>query len=239
VALVLIFSRPKVDDSSVIIVLAPHYNDAALSVGGLLTTNTHPVVVATFFTNEGGSPQATENTRALKTLRAEAKDFGYQSSDHRIGTSSDEILIQEIGLDIQALLASYGDKKIAVYGPAIFDEKNTDTDHALLHQAYMNVAMTYPEGAITFYIYEDYPYIEDFNKTSIISLNKNLENKTERLFIEEKIPLSVSNLRVKEKALKAYELATTNVENNLSYTRNRCGNDTACEVVYRLFIATE
>jgi LmbE family N-acetylglucosaminyl deacetylase len=57
--LLLVFvHRPKTSDNSVIIVLSPHYDDASLSLGGLLAKHEHPTIVASFFT---GEPTHTDN----------------------------------------------------------------------------------------------------------------------------------------------------------------------------------
>jgi LmbE family N-acetylglucosaminyl deacetylase len=262
-----IFLRPKKEDDTVIIVLSPHYDDAVLSLGGMLAKREHPAVVATFFTAEpeiatstswdknsgfSDSHQAIEsrvkeNAEALKVFGATVKDYGYSDVQYRGGTSTDAVLEQEMTQDIQALLAAYGDKNILVYAPAIFTPTITHPDHAVVHRAFLTVADSYPKDNVTFYFYEDYPYIAEFNRESVFSLSKNLENETQKIFTEERIIISSRQLRTKEKSLskygsqiKAFDAIDQDIiKNDIEYTKNRCGAESACEVVYKLFRITE
>jgi LmbE family N-acetylglucosaminyl deacetylase len=256
--------KPKKIDPTVIIVLSPHYDDAVLSLGGLLAKHVHPAVVATFFTalptqatstpwdarsgfsssNDAIPARIQENTQALRMLGAEIKDFGYQDYQYRQHASSTEAeLQQEIAQDIQALVASYGDKNVEVYAPSIFLPDITHPDHALLHRAFKDVAEQYPKKNITFYYYEDYPYVQAFTKESNISLEKNLENDTGRIFDEIHISLSSEEVSQKQSSLEKYAsqskaFTAENVDivkNTTAYTNSRCGNEGPCEVVYRLF----
>lgn len=258
--------RPHTPDNSVIIVLSPHFDDAVISMGGLLAKHEHPTVVATFFTAEPAVATSTqwdtmsgfsnskdavtartqENQKALTTLGVDAiKNFGYMDSQYRHGTSSDADLEQNMAQDIQALLASYGDKQISVYAPSIFGPKISHPDHALLHRAFFDVAENYPKQNVTFYFYEDYPYVEQFNKTSVISVEKNLENDTNRIFDTVQIPLTARQVSKKENSLSAYTsqikafdaTQADLIKDDISFTQKRCG-DTACEVVYKFFQVT-
>jgi LmbE family N-acetylglucosaminyl deacetylase len=155
---------------------------------------------------------------------------------------SDSELESEITKDIQALLASYGDKTIDVYGPSIFTPTITHADHALLHRAFLNVAKDYAKNTASFYFYEDFPYVARFNKESVISLEKNLENDSGMIFDKTTIMLSPNDVRAKENALERYASQSEAfkageqdiVNDSTNYTNTRC-EDTACEVVYKLF----
>jgi LmbE family N-acetylglucosaminyl deacetylase len=263
IALGIIFLRPKQDDTAVTIVLSPHYDDAVLSLGGMLAMKEHPAVVATFFTGEPETATTTpwdaqsgfsdshaaiearvkENVDALKVLGATVKDYGYFDFQYRGSTTTDAELEQDIAEDIQALLAAYSDKTISVYAPAVFSPDLTHPDHQALHNAFLNVVDNYPKDNITFYFYEDYPYIEQFNKQSVISLKKNLENTTGKIFEEMQIPLTTRATWNKARSLKAYQSqvkAFAAVDRDIlnasdAFTKNRCGSEMPCEVVYKLF----
>ena len=264
----LILSRPKKTDDTVIIILSPHYDDAVLSLGGFLAKHTHPSVVATFFTGEPALATSTpwdkqsgfstskeaiaarvkENNAALRMVGAEVKDFGYRDFQYRDhATSSEEQLEQDVAQDIQALIASYGDKNVEVYAPSLFTSAITHPDHALLHRAFKDVYENYPKKNISFYSYEDYPYVQEFNKESKISLEKNLENDTGRIFDTQSIVLTSKNVHTKESSLekyasqsKAFAVSSIDiVKSSTEYTNNRCGTNVPCEVVYKLFRITD
>ncbi len=263
-----ILLQSKKQDDTVTIVLSPHYDDAVLSLGGLLAKHEHPAVVATFFTGvpavatttpwdtqsgfssvkEAMLARTKENSAAIRMLGAEVKDYGYLDYQYREHATSSEIeLEQEVAQDIQALIASYGNKNIAIYAPAIFTPPITHPDHALLHRAFKDVSEQYPKKNINFYYYEDYPYVQEFNKESQISLEKNLENDTGRIFDEIRIPLSSRQAGQKQSSLekyasqsKAFQAENTDiVKSSTAYTKTRCATENACEVVYRLFRVTD
>jgi LmbE family N-acetylglucosaminyl deacetylase len=264
IASAIIFFSNKTDDSKITIVLSPHYDDAALSLGGLLAKHEYHTVVATFFTAGPSAATTTpwdsiagfsdslatmparskENTDALKTLHVnEVKDYFYQDYQYRLSTTTDMEL--EMTKDIQALLAAYGTKPIAIYAPAIFTDTINHADHAMLHRAVVSVMENYPNSNVDFYFYEDFPYIERFNRESVISLEKNLENNTDRIFNRVDVLLDSSDLKAKERAIAQYEsqvkaFASQNMDiaaHALEYTKNRCSNGQACEVVYKVFRA--
>lgn len=97
---------------------------------------------------------------------------------------------QEIAKDIQALIASYSGKNVEVYGPAAFPEAIADPQHMLVHEAFIDVAGLYPEAPVRFFIYEDRPYIEAFNKTSLHSLERYIEDMDGIFLTAHKLPVS-------------------------------------------------
>ncbi len=185
IAIGLIFLvKPKTDNTSMNLILAPSIEYANLSLGGFINTNPKTTEVALFD-----------------------------------ATSTDPLLMLEITKDIQAKVASYGDKKISLYVPSASSS---------LHESAKDVIANYPNNNITFYFYEDFPFITEFNKTSIISLQKQLENETNYLLERVDLPIKSSVLRKKENSL-------TRLKTEASiYTKARC-EDGACEVVFRVF----
>jgi hypothetical protein len=229
VGLIIVFSSPEKDSSKVIIVLSPHHDDASLALGGFLSEEKYPTVIATFFTGT--------STSKHKPFDAEIVNLAYPSLVQP--RNGDDLSLEqlEITRDIQALLASYNDKVIEVYGPALFNIGSNQIDHELLHRAFIDVSKSYPKKDINFYVYEDYPYTKNFNATSGISLEKNLELQSEVLVERINYPLNNSLIKAKEKVLSNYVSKTT-VEDVIDMTERRCGNS-ACEVVYKIFRVTE
>jgi hypothetical protein len=170
IALWLIFFTQRKDDSTIVVVLEAHAGDAEKALGAFIDVAEHTVVVKTFFTD---------------AISHEAP-----------GTTTDPELLQDTTKDIQAVLAAYSDKKIEVYAPAIYNETIGNKDQALLHEGFVDAVRNYPEdaSAINFYFYEDSEYTAAFNRVSVGSLMKNLEEKTE--FVLEKITLEPSKIIV-------------------------------------------
>jgi LmbE family N-acetylglucosaminyl deacetylase len=251
------------NQSSVAIVLSPHYDDAALSLGGYIISSNIPVTVATFFTAspeiatttswdihsgftssiDASKSRTTENKRALNSLGvAQVINYFYEDAQYRL-KSSNEDLESEISRDIQALIASYNGRDISVYGPAIFNSKINHPDHVLLHKAFIDVARDFPQKNVSFYFYEDYPYVKKFNEASIVSLEKNLKKDTGFIFDKINYYLSDSDVDYKMSSIKLYpsQIKASNyfgidiVAEDRVYTSTRCTR--ACEVVYKIFRA--
>ena len=249
--------------NSITLILSPHFDDAVLSAGGLMAKNDHPSVVATFFTatpevatttswdqisgfknsTEAMISRIKENAAALKILGTESKNLDYFDNQYGRG-ESDEQAEADIARDIQTLLASYHGKTINVYGPAIFTPTITHPDHGLLHKAFLDVASQYPGTNVHFYMYEDFPYTEHFNKESVVSLKKNLELDSGSYLDQENVLLTSAQVNKKIEALtkytsqtKAFTADTIDIlTQSRNFTSTRCGIDPAqaCEVFYKL-----
>ncbi len=249
-------------DTTLTIILSPHFDDAVLSLGGLMSKHEHPTVVATFFTEVPSHPRVTdwdahagftsqdsieniriaENSEALKLFKG-ITIANYDYADNQYGRDEATTTIQsEISKDIQALIAAHADKTINVYGPAVFTKNITHPDHQILHDAYIDVARNYPQVKVHFYVYEDYPYTERFTKESLSSLQNNLEKDSGLLFEKETISLTQSELHQKISSLKKYAsqikaftaIGVDILKGSQDFTNNRCGAQGACEVVYKL-----
>lgn len=250
-ALLIVFSG-KNKNTDIVIILSPHYDDAVLSLGGLITSRNSNTVVATFFTgtpaeNVSGdwdkksgfessdtamSFRLKENQSALGS-KVKTFDFGYLDNEYR--NKSDSLDDIEIGItkDIQNLITSYGTTtQVVVYGPSVFKADITNTDHKLLFDAYLQVMQDFPQKNVTFRFYEDFPYILRFNKESVISLKKNLEIETGFLVSEVEIPLKSAEVNSKVGAIKKYASQVQAFKSQgqdilkdaENYTRTRCGN---------------
>jgi LmbE family N-acetylglucosaminyl deacetylase len=253
--------------NDVTIVLSPHYDDAVLSLGGLLAEKGNKAIVASFFTGipqvatstswdtksgfsnstEAMNARIIENQNALKVLGTRMLNLDYLDNQYRLEeektADKNAILEQELAKDIQALIASYGQKTIYVYGPALFGPVITHPDHALLHAAFLDVIRSFPNNNVHFYFYEDYPYVERYNREVVTSLKKNLEQDSQNLLTTTEIPLTGSDVKKKISALKRYVSQTEVIKiedhidvikNTETFTSTRCGSEGACEVVYEI-----
>lgn len=265
-AIAVVQTRNKVENSPVILIIAPHFDDAVLPLGGLLAKEKGQKVIASFFTRApqvatstswdkaaGFADSSTvydirvkENQAAMDVYKGiTIRNFDYIDSQY--GRSEDELAIQtEISKDIQTLLVSIGTKNIKVYGPAYFTDTINHADHALVHKAFIDVARSFPHDNLEFFVYEDYPYIERFNREVVWSLEKNLEDETQLVVEKVEIPLTRTQVDQKIEALKKYntqiksfqsvQLDIINTAKN--YTEKRCGpteKPITCEVVYKVF----
>ncbi len=265
-ALIVVYSNYRNSykkDTQVTIILSPHFDDAVLSLGGLLAKKESPVVVATFFTgkpehatstdwdknsgfnssDEAEAARVIENANALRTFNAVVQNYDY--TDFQYGRTEVAALRFEIAKDIQTLIAVQADKEIDVYGPAIFSTDITHPDHELIHQAFLDVAKDYPNPKVRFFIYEDFPYAKRFaESSSVLTLQKNLEKDSGLLFKKVNITLSSSQVKAKISSLQKYssQLKAFNavdldiIKASKEYTETRCGTNprTACEVVYEI-----
>ena len=263
VLIFIFFPKREKADASINIILSPYYDDAALSLGGLIAGNGSGAVVATFFTgmpevatstswdvksgfkdsSEAMKARMSENKKALENFGVAIYDYGYLDGQYRLASEDLEIISQNISKDIQALIASYslGSTTVRIYGPADFGKEITHQDHKLLHDAYKNVIDSYPKSNVDFYFYEDFPYIERFNKKSAVSIQKRLETETGFLIDQEPVDISEQALSGKIRMIESYssqikalETETGVVERAKTYFSNRCGKK-ACEMTYKVF----
>lgn len=244
-ALYLAFRGGEVVENRAILVFSPHYGDATLALGGYLSQNKDVAMVASFFT-ESTNPTddiklwAEDNKKALEILGNQSIDLGYRG-----GATSTEMR-SEITKDMQRILASFGNKQVSVYGPSYFGELS-HPDHMLVYEAYVDLIKNYPDTQdVTFYFYEDFPYIVRHSQSAGISLQGLLEREAE--FFLEQTPLFLNRLNVvqKKQSLDAYTEHSSLPELSISslnvlteaprYTESRCQGEenSVCEMVYRV-----
>jgi LmbE family N-acetylglucosaminyl deacetylase len=252
----------KSDDNIAIIVLSPHYDDAVLSLGGMLasTSSTSPIV-ATFFNENGnqeyhtkwdrlsgfsGSVEAVaargrENTQALSKLGVVGVDFYFNDFQYRSVTQTDKaLLIVKLEKAIESLIPEAG--VVRVYGPSEFGPRVTHPDHVLLHEAFLAFAKAHADDErLRFYMYEDFPYVLGFNRFAHVEILPYLQSATRTHLIQEEIYFSEANLSLKIDAINTY-ISQTRAFSALhedvsiearNYTKNRCVVG-PCEVVYRI-----
>jgi len=247
------------------IVLSPHYDDAVLSLGGFLAQNKNKAVVATFFTQNASTTRETkwdklsgfasslesfakrsvENTNALNLLGVQGLDYSFVDFQYRkVGQSAGQstTTLNELSTSIEELIQKNKSDKINIYGPAFFGDVITHPDHKLLHEAFMEVAKLYANNSnISFFMYEDFPYIQDYNKKNTDSLKSFIEKNDQVSLVPISLKISASDVLLKEQALLKYTsqikafntLSEDIVGESKAFTSTRCGK-TACEIVYKI-----
>ena len=207
-----------------IIILSPHFDDGVLSLGGLMAKQQEELLVATFFTqrptivmhtnwdlisgfsdsDEAIFSRTKENENALLSFNTIIKNFDYPDFQYRKENQDKEIRDEIVG-DIKSLISTYNDRKLFIYGPGIFGEKITHPDHKIVHDAFMDVLRTNTKSDINFFVYEDFPYIRQFETTGLGSFNDYLKRQESIKFEEKVIELNESELNEKISSIYAYK----------------------------------
>lgn len=184
-------TREEREEGTTWIVLSPHFDDAVLSVGGLLAKRAKrrgKSVVATFFTGASPMPvsmwdlaagfnssqqalhaRVRENEHSLSLFAsAQAINFGYLEMYYREQKDDLGKMRRQMTQDIVTLASTHASSKgrIWLIGPSLFDGAN-HVDHAVLHQAYMEACVVLSTlSNARFFLYEDFPYVSKFHKQS-------------------------------------------------------------------------
>lgn len=162
------------------IILSPHFDDAVLSLGGLLAKEGPSSTVVTFFAGRPDVPHITrwdlasgflnsdrahdtrvkENDEALQLLGVPEKQLvnlehlDQQYRTDLFGKSDDKELLKLLLADLLSLLESYRDQELNIYGPGLEMHK----DHFLIKQVLLE-AIPYLKGKqVQFFLYQDLPY---------------------------------------------------------------------------------
>lgn len=258
--------KPRLREA--VLVLSPHYDDAALSLGGLIAKGDTDITVVTFFTGTPDKPvtgdwdkrsgfkdsseampaRLAENRKALAS-RAKLVDLGYLDGQYRTAADDPDALVEEMTKDIQGLMVSLGTTTpIVVYGPSDFGAPVTNPDHKLVHDAYVAALSDFPNPNVSFRFYEDFPYIHNFNKSSVISIRAYLEKETGKFLVEKPATLGLADLREKLGMIRAYAsqvkafgtYPTDIVKEAEAYFSGRCSAaqlQRPCEMTYEVFVA--
>ncbi len=261
-----LFKRPvlnlTIDTGPLTIILSPHFDDAVLSLGGLLAKREHGTMVATFFThrptkamhtewdrhsgfsdsNEAMFKRTKENENALSFFNAVIKNYDYPDLQYR-KENEDNIIRGKIAEDIKTLMQKNQKRELFIYGPATFGTNITHPDHQIVHDAFMDVWRENKEPRIHFFMYEDFPYAREFSMSDLGILKTYLE-KTEHIQLKENpITLHASNLLEKISAIYRYTSQVNDLIPSLDiriatqkFYKERCKTLIptvyACEVVY-------
>jgi LmbE family N-acetylglucosaminyl deacetylase len=167
------------------IVLSPHFDDAVLSLGGLLAREASDTLVATFFAGTPPAPLAhrwwdtacgfTDSTEAIRERTAEnvrsLRSFGlsdsrirnyphldaqYRFADGKGAAEAPEPELEaSIKEEIGSLIREHADGPIKVLAPGF----EGHTDHAVMKRAALSAARAVTRGhAVEFFFYQDLPY---------------------------------------------------------------------------------
>lgn len=213
---------------NIAIILSPHFDDAALSLGGFMAENNSPVVVITFF---GGKPAETlqgswdilsgfkdsaeavtqrteENARALAKAKAYPLNLNYVDFQYRRerDEAAEENLTALIEKDIGTIIENFSDTKtLSIYGPAEFGPDITHTDHKTLHEAFVKIAREKTaQKNLRFFFYEDFPYVARYQGSATNSLQDFLEKNSGLKLLKLSLSVSTTTLDTKIKAINAY-----------------------------------
>ena len=249
------------------IVLSAHYDDAVLSLGGFLANQKNTALVATFFTENASTTSETqwdkisgfgssaesfvkrsaENSNALHLLGTQKVDYSYVDFQYRTVDQSTKI-VKELTESIKSLIEKNKTFDLKVYGPAFFGDVITHPDHKLLHQAFIAVAKSYVNNPqVSFFMYEDFPYIQTFNKNNNFDLKLFIEKNEKVSLTSTPLNLLSADVLLKEKAIAQYKsqmqafsyLHENILSENKSFTSTRCGK-VACEMTYKIdFVVVE
>ncbi|MEK9184873.1 MAG: PIG-L family deacetylase [Patescibacteria group bacterium] len=244
-----IISPLVTDRSAQIIILSPHFDDAVLSLGGLIAKEKEKIIVATFFTDkpknkittywdtisgfhnsdQAISDRIMENYNALMPFNVEIVNFGFLDNQYRDNKDNFE-LKEKIVLDIEKIIDNLPNKDISIYGPSYFGEIITHPDHKLLHDVFIEVAKNRnSDTSLNFFLYEDFPYVERFRKEygNIIPLSEN------------EIRAKIHAIGQYTSQVKAFKELNDNILRLAEhFTRTRCPRLPAeykgCEVVHKI-----
>ena len=205
------------------ILLSPHFDDAVLSLGGLLAKEAPSAIVVTLFggkpepsqitpwdlasgflnSNQAHDARVRENDEALKLLGVpenQIVNLAHLDQQYRadlFGRSDDEKLSRLLLQDLLSLLESYGDQELSLYAPGLEMHK----DHFLIKQVLLE-AIPYLRGKpIDFFLYQDLPYAysipDEKLQKGAISYNATVELVA--------VPLSREQIEKKIGAIRLYE----------------------------------
>ncbi|MDO8481399.1 MAG: PIG-L family deacetylase [Nanoarchaeota archaeon] len=172
-------ATPEVQETT-LIVLSPHFDDAVLSVGGIISAFDGPKYIVTFFaappttvhyltnwdvrsgfnnSTEANETRKQENANAANLLGARAINLGYVDNQYETRSDSDNTsLINSITGDITQIIDSVNGAPVVVIGPAYFGDKVTHADHLLVSQSFVRAITTTSHTNAHGYFYEDLPY---------------------------------------------------------------------------------
>ncbi len=246
------------------IILSPHFDDAILSLGGFLAAGPYRFEAVTIFGGKPAKPMVTywdqlsgfknsteavtkrikENARAIETSGAVIKNYDYLDSQYRQGQNQG--LETAIIKTIKSLIPDSATERVSIYGPATFGPKITHPDHQLLHDAFLKVAKENKQSNLHFFIYEDFPYISEFNHSNRSSLFNYLILRDRIRLRAVPIEFPLTQLNKKISAINDYTSQVSGFRsrgNNISrladvFNRRRCRSIKpswpACEMVYEI-----
>ncbi len=225
----LAIENAQAKEEPVRIILSPHYDDAVLSLGGLLASNPRDATVVTFFAGKPATQVTTlwdrragfsnsdqaiaarvvENQNALAPFGVSIVNLDYPDHQYRDDDlKKDSQFIDQQATQIVQLIddakKKYPGRSIEVYGPASFGPLVTHRDHHILHEALLRVTRQNSDATVEFFFYEDFPYVREFIKSGRGDLQTFLETKDHLALHPVVVPFTAAQLDQKISAIKAY-----------------------------------
>ena len=180
-AITLVQRNSFLPSDSVVIVLSPHFDDAALSVGGIIARFKGEKYVVTFFStptttakslaewdalsgfmtsDEARVSRPQENRGATQLLNAHAINAAYTDTQYHARTPAESLEVEKsMAADIMNLISSFPNTSVNVFGPSYFGADVTHPDHASLSRAFAQSISQAKNKNVHFYFYEDVPYV--------------------------------------------------------------------------------
>ena len=250
------------NSGSVLIVLSPHFDDAVLSVGGILSEFAGQKYVVTFFSTPTTTKQyltwwdrisgfekssdshfkrMNENNNALKIIGTQAINENYLDGQYENRTSSTSaIIVNNIIQNIDEVINSMGSTSVVVLGPSYFGEKDTHKDHALLSKAFAQVIKNKTHNNTVFYFFEDLPYTYSKFGNSSIKLQEILSNFYPELTFSQKVlyisqksfDLKIMSMKSYTSQLKAFSFLNEDLLTNIFNFETNRCSPLICEVIY-------
>jgi len=205
------------------ILLSPHFDDAVLSLGGLLAKEGPSSTVVTFFggrpeqsqitpwdlasgflnSNQAHDARVRENDKALKLLSvSENQIVNLEHLDQQyradlLGRSDDEELSKLLLQNLLSLLESHGNQELSLYAPALEMHK----DHFLIKHVLLQAIPYLKDKPIQFFLYQDLPY------AYTIPEEKLQKNVITDIVTTELVPIPLSREQIEKKieAIKLYK----------------------------------
>ncbi len=246
------------------VILSPHFDDAALSLGGFLAQHGSQSTVVTFFTappktsmktswdNEAGFTDSTiaanvrrkENEKALGIFSNAVINLDYLDNQYRKDAADAALLTTTFKYDIEYIITSAHGHHISVYGPSDFGKDITHPDHKILHDAFIAAEKENTVPNVDFYLYEDFPYVERYSIENQLPLKDFLESADSLHLALEAYSLRNIDAYEKIRAIREYAsqvAAFSSIHKDIiksaqSFTQNRCAPQSIfpCEVVYKI-----
>jgi len=220
-------SLKKDKPRDVLIVLSPHFDDAVLSVGGILSEFDGQKYVVSFFSTpkitsqyltdwdemsgfdrstDARAARTNENENATNLLGAKAINLDYIDNQYQTRSASDiSSLTTAITGDIEEILESMNNDHVTIIGPSYFGEEFTHPDHRVISTAFMRAIKNKCYTDAKFYLYEDLPYTHRRFGDEEITLDAILEDFYSGLKLNKRqISISPAAFALKMQALKLY-----------------------------------
>ncbi|MDB5204033.1 MAG: LmbE family protein [Candidatus Taylorbacteria bacterium] len=214
------------DMSTTTLILAPHFDDAVLPLGGLLSKTDDDKVVVTVFSGKPEIVKKTwwdfvsgflssdtaisirteENANALKVFGTTEINLGFLDGQYRKASTTAETKEKVKGKVIELITNESKNGHLDVYFPAYFGTKITHKDHLMVHDIVLDLIKSGEFPNVSWYMFEDMPY-------TLVYYKKHKEDLFD--YLKESLP--DFTLTLKEIALRDTDL-DTQMKSILNYT---------------------